>query len=241
MALGGAMPWSAAIGSRIADARLEFVNMANDNDYFASARLDLFSLVEGERNRVLELGCGLGKTGALLKKQGKAVEVVGIELNPDIAKSAEANIDEVICGDIERLELKFSEASFDYVVAGDILEHLIDPWSVLRRLRPFVKADGAIIASIPNIRNWRIIADLMLRGDWRYCDEGLLDRTHLRFFTRSTIVDLMQQTGYEIELICPAFRYAPASKSAVVNRLSGGILEPFITRQYLARARRSAI
>ena len=240
--IGQAMPRRATAGRiREASSRLELVKMANDNNYFASARMDLFSMVEGDRNRVLELGCGLGKTGALLKNRGKAVEVVGIELDPEIARSAEANIDRVICGDIERLELAFEEDSFDYVVAGDILEHLIDPWAVLRRLRRFVKTGGAVIVSIPNIRNWRIIADLTLRGDWRYCDEGLLDRTHLRFFTRSTIIDLMERTGYEIEFICPAFRFAPTSKSAIANRLSGGMFESFITRQYLVRARRSAI
>jgi trans-aconitate methyltransferase len=215
--------------------------MASDDDYFSSARLDLFSLVEGEGNRILELGCGLGKTGALLKKRGRAVEVIGIELNPQIAQSAQANLDNVICGDIERLELDFSEKPFDYIVAGDILEHLIDPWAVLRRLRPFVKVGGSIVTSIPNIRNWRILADLMVRGDWHYCEEGLLDRTHLRFFTKSTIIELLEQTGYEIDLICPAFRFAPKSKSAILDQLSGGMLEPFITRQYLTRARRSAI
>jgi trans-aconitate methyltransferase len=225
----------------LADEPLEFGVMANNNDYFSSARLDLFSLVEGEGNRVLELGCGLGKTGALLKKRGRAAEVIGIELNPEIARSAQANLDDVICGDVERLELGFSENSFDYIVAGDVLEHLIDPWAVLRRLRPFVKVGGAIVTSIPNIRNWRILVDLMVRGDWKYCEEGLLDRTHLRFFTRLTIIELLEHTGYEIDLICPAFRFAPKSKSAIINQLSGRMLEPFITRQYLARAKRSAI
>lgn len=238
--IGQAMPRRATAGRiREASSRLELVKMANDNNYFASARMDLFSLVEGERNRVLELGCGLGKTGALLKKRGKAIEVVGIELDPEIARSAEANIDKVICGDIERLELGFEDDSFDYVLAGDILEHLIDPWAVLRRLRPLVKAGGAVIVSIPNVRNWRVLTDLMLWGDWRYCDEGLLDRTHLRFFTRSTIVDLLQQSGYQMDLICPAFRFSPKSKSALLDRASGGIFEPFIARQYLARARRA--
>ncbi len=214
--------------------------MGKDAKYFSSARWDVFNLVEGEGNRILELGCGLGQTGALLKKHGKAVEVIGIELNPEVARSAQANIDHVICGDVERIELHFPENSFDYVVAGDILEHLIDPWAVLHRIRPFIKLGGYIVTSIPNIRNWRILVDLMLRDDWKYCEEGLLDRTHLRFFTRSTIVRMLREAGYEIDLICPAFRFAPKSKSAVFDRISGGILEPFIARQYLARARRSA-
>lgn len=207
-------------------------------DYFASARWDLFSLVDGVGNRVLELGCGLGKTGALLKKYDKAAEVVGLELDPETARSARSNIDLVICGDLEDPNLSFGDSYYDYVLAGDILEHLVDPWTVLRRILFNLKPGGYVIASIPNVRHWRVLFDLIFRDSWEYSDEGLLDRTHVRFFTRTTIVRMFLEAGYEIGLVCPAFQFARKSKSAIFNRISMGIVESFSARQYLVKARR---
>jgi cyclopropane fatty-acyl-phospholipid synthase-like methyltransferase len=123
--------------------------------------------------------------------------VTGVELSPESAESARRHCEKVVVGDAETLDLEraLDGALFDAVVFADVLEHLREPGTVLHRLRPLLAEGGAVIASIPNVAHASVRLAL-LAGEFRYREAGLLDRTHLRFFTRESIQDLFEASGY---------------------------------------------
>ena len=166
----------------------------HDPVYFGHARPEVLALVPATARRVLDIGCGAGRLGEALKARQQA-EVVGIELDEAAAAAARQRLDEVIVGDIERLDLDFPPGSFDAIVCGDILEHLREPDRLLRRARGWLAADGRLVASIPNVRHHSVVRSL-LEGNWTYESAGLLDRTHLRFFTRREIEKLLFRAGF---------------------------------------------
>jgi SAM-dependent methyltransferase len=149
----------------------------------------------GYNKRVLELGCTAGHMTRALVKQG--CTVVGVELDPEAADHAREVAEEVIVGDLDQPEIlaTLTPGQFDVILAGDVLEHLRDPMTPLRASRPLLKPGGELVVSIPNVAH----ADLRLRlldGDFPYQPYGLLDTTHLRFFTWQTLKDLLYAAGY---------------------------------------------
>jgi SAM-dependent methyltransferase len=149
---------------------------------------------------------------------------------PAVAEEAAVHLDQVVCGDIETMELSWDDASFDVVICGDVLEHLADPWRALRRLSALLAPDGVVIASIPNIQNYRVIRGL-LRGRWDYRERGLLDFGHLRFFTWRSIVQLFDQAG--LEIIEARAGWNRTLLRRLVCWLGGRNAERFLTRYYL--------
>src|SRR5262249_29387460 len=119
----------------------------------------------------------------------------GLELDPDAAAAARTRLDAVHEGDIETATPPLAEGSFDAAVCGDVLEHLRDPLVFLRRLRGWLRPNGTLVASIPNVRHHTVIRSL-LAGNWTYEPAGLLDRTHLRFFTRREAEKLFHRAGF---------------------------------------------
>lgn len=171
---------------------------AGNDPYFGNLRPEMMKFVPLGLGRVLELGCGSGVFGAALKRNGIR-EVVGIELSPSAARVARERLDRVIAADIERDTLDLPSDGFDCLVCNDVLEHLADPWAALNKLRPHLRADGWLIVSIPNVRHHRVVRRLIWPGQWRYEDDGILDRTHLRFFTRESARELVESAGFRIE------------------------------------------
>jgi O-antigen biosynthesis protein len=151
-----------------------------------------------EGSSVLEFGCATGYMSEVLVRR-RGCRVVGIELEPDAAAEAQAYCERVIVGNAETLDLdeQLDGERFDAVLFADVLEHLRDPAGMLRRVRPFVAETGAVIASIPNVAHVSVRLAL-LAGEFRYRDLGLLDDTHLRFFTRESIVDLFESSGFVV-------------------------------------------
>ncbi len=192
-------------------------------------RTDLVELVPKGAKRILDVGCGLGKTGQMLRERGFE-EVFAVEVNPHAAQQAKPYYQEVIVCDIEKDILPFSKGFFDCILYGDVLEHLVDPWRVLRNYREILKDDGIIICSIPNIRYYKILKPLILNGRWEYVDLGILDRTHLRFFTLKTIENMFRETGYEIKKLIKKKRCSKTMK--FVNRLFLNGLIDFLVLQY---------
>ena|SRR3989344_131404 len=202
--------------------------------YFDVLRNDLIVHIEPGGHRILDIGCSAGSTGQALKRDGKASEVVGVELTREAVAIAEGKLDRVLCGDIEQMELPYPIGYFDYILCGDVLEHLRDPWGVLAKLRAHLRSGGRIVASIPNIRNWRILANLVLRGRWDYTASGILDSTHLRFFTRSSIIEMFEGAGFALEEITHV-EFGPKAK--LINRFTFGLGEEFMVKQYIIKAR----
>lgn len=180
--------------------------MSEHTDYYSHGRTELVAeLPADSENIVLELGCGSGATSLLIKKNNKARELWGIEKFPDAASQARAthSLDTLLEGDMEILIDELPEDHFTHIIAGDVLEHLVDPWDVCKRLGPCLKADGVFICSIPNIRNLSFMLALLFKKRFEYKDSGVLDRTHLRFFARKDVYDLFATTGYTNISISP--------------------------------------
>ena len=148
--------------------------------------------------RVLEFGCATGYMSEVLKND-LGCTVTGVEISPEAAELAEQHAERVIVGDAEKIDYaaELAGEEFDVVLFADVLEHLKQPGDVLRRVRPFVADDGVVVASIPNVAHGSVRLAL-LGGEFRYRDWGLLDDTHLRFFTRASIQDLFEETGYVV-------------------------------------------
>ena len=148
--------------------------------------------------RVLEFGCATGYMSEVLKER-LGCTVIGVELDPEAARVAEQYCERVLVGDAEKIDYaaELAGEQFDVVLFADVLEQLKEPADVLRRVRPFVAESGIVVASIPNIAHASVRLAL-LGGEFRYRDWGLLDDTHLRFFTRASIQDLFEETGYVI-------------------------------------------
>lgn len=148
----------------------------------------------GPGGRVLDVGCATGYLGAALKERGS--EVAGVELDPEAAARAAEVLDEVVVADLETVDLleQFGPESFDTVVFGDVLEHLREPHRLLSRATALLRPGGSVVISIPNVGHADVRLAL-LQGHWRYSDRGLLDRTHVQFFTRSSLMELLSMAG----------------------------------------------
>jgi 2-polyprenyl-3-methyl-5-hydroxy-6-metoxy-1,4-benzoquinol methylase len=199
----------------------------------------LGQLIHEGPNKVLDVGCGEGRTGAALKAGGQAGEVVGVEKNAAVAKIAEGLLDGVICGDVEHVGLPFAPGYFDYIVLGDVLEHLVDPWAVVGRLARLLRTQGHMIASIPNVRHWRVMLPLIIQGEWTYSEEGVLDDTHLRFFTRKSMQGLFPGPALVVKQVVPELRFLPTSRACWVNRLTFHLFEDFLTVRYVVEVEKA--
>lgn len=157
--------------------------------------LKLLALV-GDGKKVLEVGCALGYQTRSLKELQRC-SVVGIEIDGDAAASAAAYCDQIIVGDIESLDLakELTDRKFDVITFADVLEHLKNPVQTLERMHQYLEPGGYILASIPNIAHASIVFE-MAQGRFDYRDLGLLDNTHIRFFTRQTIYKTFEAAGY---------------------------------------------
>jgi 2-polyprenyl-3-methyl-5-hydroxy-6-metoxy-1,4-benzoquinol methylase len=152
----------------------------------------------GSAGRVLDVGCSTGYLAQRLVESGNAV--VGVEFDPDAAERARRWCERVVVGDVEMIELPFEPGSFDAVVAADVIEHLRAPERFLARARPLLRPGGRLVVSTPNVANWAMRLSL-LAGRWRYTERGILDRTHTRLFTRTTLVEAVEAAGYRVEVL----------------------------------------
>lgn len=185
--------------NRLVENSKKFEDKWNFNStYSSNIRLDIINLINEEPIdkviNVLEVGCACGATLLKIKYRYKNAQLFGIELNPNSAKIA-AHICEVSNENIESSNLKYENGFFDYIIFADVLEHLFDPGKVLANMRKYLKEDGYILASIPNIMHYSVIAGI-LGGNFTYADAGILDRTHVRFFTLNEIERLFAANGY---------------------------------------------
>ncbi len=168
-----------------------------DEGYFKNLRPEMLSLLPKNTKTVLDIGCADGSFAFSVKDTSNA-EVWGIEYMEDQAFIASKKIDEVLTGTVEDVLIDLPEDYFDVIYLNDVLEHLVDPYSILKRLKSKLKNNGVIISSIPNIRYHKAFMSLIFKKDWDYKDHGVLDRTHLRFFTKKSIKKMYNNAGYTI-------------------------------------------
>ena len=169
-------------------------------NYYAHARPEMLAYFERSPGRVLDVGCGQGSFGAALKAKHPNAEVWGVEPIPAAARSAAEVLDRVCIGHFDAA-LGLLESSFDTVVFNDSLEHFPDPAPALALALQLLKSGGQLVASIPNVRHWPHLKRYLFQGDWKYEDEGILDRTHLRFFTCRSIRRTLAEAGFDVQTI----------------------------------------
>jgi SAM-dependent methyltransferase len=201
--------------------------------------MSLLGLVDGTPTRVLEIGCGHGQTLLFLKRVKSAQFVVGVELVPEVAAIARQNpeLDLVLTGDIEQIRLDFPVEHFDLIIASHVLEHVKDPWSVVRGLRSLLGPAGQFIGALPNVRFAKVSLPLVLFGKLQYTKEGILDWTHTKFFTKSTIQDLLHSSGFVVEKIEPEF----SPRLGTINKMTFGLFKHFLCFTYNFSARPAAV
>lgn len=165
-------------------------------EYFECERQEMIAYVPKHTRTVLEVGCGAGAFGRTLK-QNRQVEFWGIEPDHSAAQYAERFLDRVLVG-LYPDGVELPQGYFDCVVFNDVLEHMIDPWTALKQTHDLLTAQGCVVASVPNIRYLTFLYKLVVRGEWEYIANGLLDKTHLRFFTKKSMIKMFNDTGYEV-------------------------------------------
>ena len=202
---------------------------------YENPRPEVQQLVPLGARRILDLGCSSGSLGAALKARQRA-EVVGIEIDPEYAADAAARLDRVVVEDLERAALdSLTLGRFDCVIVADVLEHLRDPWSTLSAVARVLEDAGTVVVSLPNVRYWETFWQLGVRGTWPLREEGIFDRSHLRWFTRSDAVALMEQAGLPVTRIAPVYRLRPHEwrSERAGRRFAGTPVAPFFVFQYV--------
>lgn len=193
--------------------------------YYEGINETLLAVLPTDARTVVEVGCAAGRFAAAYQAINPNVRYIGIELIEEVAKKAASELSDVIVGNIEEdqifaeFEAILGDDEIDVLVFGDVLEHLIDPWKILSRFQILMSMNGCCVACIPNVSHWTIVADL-IRGQWNYAQEGLLDVTHLRFFTKDSMIALFQKTGWEVETMTGRCAFAPEETMKALSLFS---------------------
>ena len=167
--------------------------------YYNNIRKEMLKYLPANAKKILDVGCGNGAFAMALKELSKG-EVWGIEYMDVEAQIASKKLDKVFSGPCEDFLDELPEGYFDAIYFNDVLEHLVDPYMVLDKIKHKLAPKGVVISSIPNMRNHRALLKLLLHKDWKYESHGIMDKTHLRFFTGKSIRALYTDLGYDIQL-----------------------------------------
>jgi len=204
--------------------------------YHDRVRVDTFDIVPQQAGRVLDFGGGIGATSAALKAAGRASHVV---LADQVADTIAQGVDRAFAGNLEDLDLIddiIAQAGpFDTILALDILEHLRDPWAVMRHLSKGVVPGGAMIISLPNVNHHSLVLPLLLKGRYDLRNAGVLDRTHLRWFAKHGVIELATSTGLVLEAEQANIFIRRHRR---IDKLTFGLLTRFLALQYVVRVRR---
>lgn len=228
---------------------------ADQTQYHNFLNPQLAELFAHPPRQMLDVGCAAGLFGALVKTRYPGARVIGVELNKAAADAARSRLDYVFEDKVEDIDLAdagVAPHSIDTVILADVLEHMYDPWRVMVGLKEHLTPDAQIIASIPNTRHLGLVLDLIDRGWWNYTERGLLDITHIRFFTLAQIHQFFAETGYKVERVAHNLDASLAKlynehkdKAAtnlrfgrvVLENLSSAELAELCTWQFFVRAR----
>lgn len=165
--------------------------------YYDNTRKEMLKYLPGNAKKILDIGCGNGAFASLVREKNNA-EVWGIELMEEEAKVAVDVLDKVFVGNCEKHIDDLPDHYFDVIYMNDVLEHLVDPYSVLETLKSKLATNGVVVSSIPNVRFFRTFAKVLFSKDWKYDEYGVMDKTHLRFFTSKSIKRMYDELGYTI-------------------------------------------
>jgi 2-polyprenyl-3-methyl-5-hydroxy-6-metoxy-1,4-benzoquinol methylase len=203
--------------------------------YYNQEKPFLFHLIPDGPNVIMDCGCAAGRLGRKLLELKKASEVIGLEIFEPAAREAMKVYKRVHVGDIETMDLDYKEY-FDIVICGDILEHLKEPRNLVQQIHRMLKKGGILICCVPNIRYWRIWRDVIFKGDFRYTAEGILDQTHLRFFTSRSLRRMLTEASFSVDYT--GMKMAVGPKQQAFNFLTFGGFSEFFGFQIIMLARK---
>jgi SAM-dependent methyltransferase len=174
------------------------VQSEEDLEYFGHARFEMLDFIPDSCRNFLEIGCGEGHFGELVKQKHDC-QYHGVELYREASTKAERVLDTVFTGPVEEVLSDLSLNAYDCIVCNDVLEHLSNPFVILKSLKKVLKPGGYVVSSIPNVRYINNLRELLFEKDWEYKHEGgILDFTHLRFFTKKSIMRMYEHAGYNV-------------------------------------------
>jgi len=203
--------------------------------YYSVPRTDMIGFLPRPLGRLLDVGCGSGSTGALLRAFGPE-RMIGVEIVPEAAALARSVYDQVLVGSVEAV-LDQVDGPIDTVLCYDVLEHLVDPWDVLRRLGELSAPGARLHVSVPNARHLSLAYDVYLRGTFSYSPSGHRDITHLRWFTPQDIEMAVTSAGFDV-VHSGSVPLRPWR--TVLGRLTNGLSSQFLSMQWQILARRHA-
>jgi SAM-dependent methyltransferase len=207
-----------------------------DNQYFSKARTEIEPFLPkatGSPFSALEIGCSEGHTLEWLKRTGYCSWTAGVEPYAKV-DVPQRDIDYFSNLDIEKHLPEIAVNSVDLILCLDVLEHLVNPWLTVTQLIRFLKPNGRLIISLPNVRNYHILLNLAFRGKFEYAESGILDQTHLRFFTKSSAISLLESSG--LKVICSKATEADRWQKRFLKLLG---FEELTAKQFLFVAERS--
>ncbi len=173
--------------------------MEKNKKYYMQSRSEMFGFIPENAKRILEVGCGAGNFSFQLIKEDR--ETWGVELCEKASIEAAEKLFKVINKSLDDALAELPENYFDVIILNDILEHLLFPWDDLQHLKSKLTEDGVVVSSVPNVRYIKNLYKLIFKRDWKYVDEGILDSTHFRFFTKISIKALYENNGYTVQKI----------------------------------------
>lgn len=165
--------------------------------YYKYPRSEMIEFIPQDAKKIIDIGCGEAVFTEAIKNNLNA-EVWGLEINEKAAEIARQKLDKVLIGDINALISDLPDGYFDCVIFNDVLEHLVDPYEVLLKIKPKLSSNGIVVSSIPNIRHYKVLKDLIFLKKFEYKESGILDKTHLRFFTKKSIIKMFDSLGFNI-------------------------------------------
>lgn len=212
------------------------------SSYYSNIRYDLINLIDEDQKglKILEIGAAYGETLFYLKEKKIASEAVGIDLFEDTKNRQNyKSIDAFIFGNIEEKDFPEYENYFDVILLPDVLEHLIDPQKVLSKVHRYLKPNGEIIVSVPNIRHYSAFVKIFLKGDFSYEESGLFDYTHMRFYCRKNIKEMLEKANFKTLLEVSSVRnYKGRSMTKIINILTFRLFEEFFSYQYFFKSKK---
>lgn len=193
----------------------------NDFSYYNNLRPEMATFIQGAPHSILEIGCGAGRFRDNFKDE---TEYWGIEPCTSAATLASASLTHVLNGTYDEVASKIPDHHFDLIVCNDVIEHMPDPKRFLQDIRKKLVKDGAMIVSVPNVRNAVTLFELLIKGDFQYVDAGVLDYTHLHLFTMKSFTRMAEESGWHVELCRPL----PSQPFKPIKNIVLNCIKPFI-------------
>ena len=205
-------------------------------DYYSEPRAEMLPFVPVGSKSILEIGCGSGAFGSSLKQRQPETVVWGIEPDAAAARVASKTLDHVFTGTFTTELSALAGKKFDVICLNDVLEHLAEPHLVLTACKDLLTENGIVVASIPNVLYFYEITKILVSQDWKYEQFGVLDNTHLRFFTKKSIIRMFEECGYEV-LILEGINPFAGRKFRFFNALTLGHIKDWKYLQFAVQAR----